>query len=48
MAHMLVEQLRFTRSDWLRGLKDVDAEGSAPAPRPHQLNQLDDRSSGLA
>ncbi len=26
MAHMLVEQLRFTRSDWLRGLKDVDAE----------------------
>ena len=26
MAHMLVEQLRFTRSDWLRGLQDVDAE----------------------
>ncbi len=28
MAHMLVEQLRFTRSEWLRGLQDVDAEGA--------------------
>ena len=26
MAHVLVEQLRFTRSEWLRGLQDVDAE----------------------
>lgn len=26
MAHALVEQLRFTRSEWLRGLQDVDAE----------------------
>ncbi len=26
MAHVLVEQLRFARRDWLRGLRDVDAE----------------------
>ena len=26
MAHALVEQLRFTRSEWTRGLQDVDAE----------------------
>ncbi len=26
MAHPLVEQLRFTRSEWTRGLQDVDAE----------------------
>ncbi|MDE0608430.1 MAG: DinB family protein [Anaerolineaceae bacterium] len=26
MAHALVEQLRFTRSEWWRGLQDVDAE----------------------
>ncbi len=26
MAHPLVAQLRFTRSEWLRGLKDVSAE----------------------
>lgn len=26
MAHALVEQLRFTRGEWLRGLRDVDAE----------------------
>ena len=28
MAHALVEQLRFTRGEWLRGLQDVDAEGA--------------------
>ena len=32
MAHALVEQLRFTRSEWLRGLQDVDA---AEARRRH-------------
>lgn len=26
MAHVLVEQLRFTRAHWLRGLKEVTAE----------------------
>ena len=29
MVHPLVEQLRFTRSEWLRGLKDVTAEEAA-------------------
>ncbi|MDQ7024871.1 MAG: DinB family protein [Anaerolineae bacterium] len=29
MAHPLVEQLRFTRSEWHRGLKDVSAEAAA-------------------
>lgn len=26
MTHPLVAQLRFTRSEWLRGLQDVTAE----------------------
>lgn len=29
MVHPMVEQLRFTRSEWLRGLKDVSAEDAA-------------------
>ena len=29
MVHPLVEQLRFTRSEWIRGLKDVTAEEAA-------------------
>ena len=29
MAHPLVTQLRFTRSEWIRGLKDVTAEEAA-------------------
>lgn len=38
MAHVLVEQLRFTRREWLRGLQDVDA---AEARRRHgRLNSI--------
>lgn len=34
MAHPLVEQLRFTRSEWLRGLQDVSAEDAAHKLEP--------------
>ena len=38
MALMLVEQLRFTRSDWLRGLQDLDP---AEARRRHgRINSI--------
>jgi DinB family protein len=34
MAHPLVEQLRFTRSEWLRGLESVTAEEAAQRFEP--------------
>jgi uncharacterized damage-inducible protein DinB len=34
MVHPLVEQLRFTRSEWLRGLKDISAEDAARKLEP--------------
>ena len=34
MVHPLVEQLRFTRSEWLRGLQDISAEDAARKLEP--------------
>jgi hypothetical protein len=34
MVHPLVEQLRFTRAEWLRGLEDVTAEEAARCFEP--------------
>ena len=38
MAHPLIDQFRFTRSEWLRGLAGISEEDARPALRPHELH----------
>ncbi len=48
MAHALVDQLRFTRSEWLRGLQNISDEDGGPAFRTDELHQLDGGAFGVA
>jgi hypothetical protein len=40
MAHPLVEQLRFTRSEWLRGLEGVSEQDAAVHHGPNPMNSI--------
>lgn len=40
MAHPVVEQLRFTRSEWLRGLEGVSEEDAAVHHGPNPMNSI--------
>ncbi|MGH2499155.1 MAG: DinB family protein [Candidatus Limnocylindria bacterium] len=40
MPHPLVEQLRFTRSEWLRGLEGVTEEDAAVHHGPNPMNSI--------